>query len=114
MKIFFTEYFKQQLKKLMKKFPHADRDLLDALENLNPENEVSIGKSIYKIRTGSSDMKKGKSGSFRTYIYFYRQKNLLVPLCIYAKPEQVSISENELQYHVDKMNEELLGEIEKN
>ena len=109
MKIFFTGHFRQQLKKLMKKFPHAADDLLDVLEKLNLENEVSIGKSIYKVRIGSTDMKKGKSGGFRAYIYLYRRKELLVPLCIYAKTEQVAISENELQYHVDKMNEELLG-----
>ena len=84
---------------------------MDVLEKLNPENEVSIGKSIYKVRIGSSDMKKGKSGGFRAYVYLYRRKELLVPLCIYAKTEQVLISENELQYHVDKMNEEFLGKF---
>jgi len=111
MKIFFTGHFKRQLIKLMKKFPRAGEDLLDVTEKLNIANEVSIGKSIYKVRIGSSDMNKGKSGGFRAYVYFYRRKELLVPLCIYAKTEHVSISENELQYHVDKMNEELLGNI---
>jgi len=108
MKIYFTGHFAQQLKKLLKKYPHADEDLLHILEKLDPGKEISIGKSIYKIRIASRDLQKGKSAGFRTYVYLYRRKDLLVPLCIYAKTEQVSISENELQYHVNKMNEELL------
>ncbi|MBU0667848.1 hypothetical protein KJ951_02420 [Patescibacteria group bacterium] len=111
MKIFFTGHFKNQLKKLMRKFPCVAEDLLNLLDSLDIEKEISIGKSIYKVRIGSSDMKKGKSGGFRAYIYFYRLKKILVPLCIYAKSEQVIVSENELQYHIDKMNEELFGEI---
>lgn len=67
--IFFSEYFKRQLKRLKKKYPHVKVDLLTRLENLNVKDEISIGKSIYKIRIQSRDMKKGKSGGFRSYIY---------------------------------------------
>lgn len=109
MKIFFAEYFKGQLKRLLKKYPHADEDLLDTLDHLKLENEISIGRSIYKIRIASTDMNKGKSGGFRAYLYFYRKKELFIPLCIYAKPELVSISENELQYHYDRIIEEILN-----
>lgn len=109
MQIFFSEHFKIQLKKLKKKFPYVKRDLLDSLDDLNIENEISIGRSIYKIRIKSSDMKKGKSGGFRAYIYCYRKKNTLIPLCIYAKSQQESITETELQYHFDKMIEEMVS-----
>ena len=108
MKPFFTKYFYLQLKGLMRKYPHADNDLLTALDNFKSKNEISIGYSVYKIRIGSSDMKKGKSGSFRAYIYCYIRKELLVPLCMYTKSEHEDISENELKYHFDKVNQELL------
>lgn len=107
MTILFTEYFKKQIKKLKKKFPHVKEDLLNVLEKLRIENEISIGRSIYKIRIRSRDMKKGKSGSFRCYIYLYRQKELLIPLSIYTKSEKEMLTENELTYHFGKTIEEV-------
>lgn len=107
MNIFLSEHFKHQLKKLKRKFLHVKEDLLKSLETLNLENEISIGRSIYKIRIKSRDMKKGKSGGFRAYLYFYRKKDLIVPLCMYAKSNQESITETELSHHVDKTIGEL-------
>jgi len=108
MNIFFAEHFKKQLKRLKRKYPHMKGDLLAVLDNLNLENEIHIGRSIFKVRVGSSDMKKGKAGGFRLYIFLFKKKDLLVPLCIYAKSEMTAISENELQYHFDRIFEEML------
>lgn len=108
MKIFFSSYFKKQLKKLIKKFPKVKQDLLKKLKVLNLDQEIHIGHSIYKIRIKSSDQPKGKSGGFRSYIYLYRKKDLLVPLCIYHKSEKESITDNELKYYFDRVIEELL------
>lgn len=107
MKLVFAQHFKSQLKRLTKKYPHAPEDVLQNLEKLRIDQEISIGKSIYKIRIKSRDIKKGKSGGFRAYIYLYRKKDVLVPLCIYAKASQLAISENELQYHFNKIIQEL-------
>lgn len=109
MQFFFSEHFKWQLKKLKKKFPHVKENLLEKLESINLHNEIPIGHGIYKIRIKSSDMTKGKSGEFRTYIYLYFKKDLLVPLCMYVKANQESITENALKYHFDKTLEELLN-----
>lgn len=108
MKIFFTEHFKKQLKKLKKKYPKIKKDILPKLEKLNLKTGVYIGRSIYKIRIKSSDQSKGKSGGFRSYIYLYSKNTLLVPLCVYHKSQKESISENELKYHLDRSIEELL------
>ncbi len=108
MRYLLAEHFKKQLKKLVKKHPHLKEDLLNTLNKLDLSNETHIGKSIYKIRINSSDLQKGKSGGFRSYIYLYKQKSIIVPLCIYAKGKQKSISENELRYHFDRTNEELI------
>lgn len=106
--IFFSQYFKKQLKQLKKKYLNIKVDLLKRLKNLNIENEISIGHCIYKIRIASRDMKKGKSGGFRAYIYLYVKKDLLVPLCIYAKSEREAITEDELRYHFNKNIEEVV------
>ncbi|MFA6528972.1 MAG: type II toxin-antitoxin system RelE/ParE family toxin [Candidatus Gracilibacteria bacterium] len=109
MKIFFSEHFKKQLKKLKKKYPHVKDDFLNIIESFNTNNEISIGRSIYKIRIASTDMQKGKSGGFRSYLYVYVKNNLLLPLCIYPKSETESITENELKYHFDQTIEEVIG-----
>lgn len=111
MKIFFTEHFKKQLKRLKKKYPQIKEDLLEELEIFNPKEKTAISRSIYKIRIGSSDMQKGKSGGFRSYIYFYLKKDLLAPLCIYPKSETESITENELKYHSDQTIQEIIAQF---
>lgn len=111
MNILFSEHFKRQLKKLKKKYPHVKDDLLNMIDSFNPKNEISIGQSIYKIRIPSSDMQKGKSGGFRSYLYMYIKKNLLLPLCIYPKSETESITESELKYHFDQAIGEILQKL---
>jgi len=108
MHIYFSEHFKKQLKKLKKKFPNVKNDLLSYMRDFDSKKEISIGRSIFKIRIPSSDMKKGKSGGFRSYIYLYLRKDLLVPLCISPNSETESIAENELKCHVDKTIEEIM------
>lgn len=109
MQILFSEHFKKQLKKLKKKYPHVKDDLLNYLKKFDHNNEISIGRSIYKVRIASQDMNKGKSGGFRSYLYVYLKKDLLLPLCIYPKSETGSITENELKYHFDQTIQEILN-----
>ena len=109
MKIFFTEHFKHQLKKLQRKYPHVRDDILMMVKNLNSDIGIPIGHSIYKIRIKSSDLQKGKSGGFRAYLYCLKQRDLVVPLCIYAKSETESITESTLQYHFDQGLKELIA-----
>lgn len=107
MKVFFSNYFKTQLKRLKKKYPGIAEDLLHELDVFSVETCVSIGRSIYKLRIKSSDMQRGKSGGFRSYVYLYLRKGLLVPLCIYPKSETESITTSELQVHFEKTIVEL-------
>jgi mRNA-degrading endonuclease RelE of RelBE toxin-antitoxin system len=109
MDILFTEHFKKQIKRLKKKYPHVKNDLLAKIELSDWKKEIPIGRSILKIRIGSKDMRRGKSGGFRSYIYAYTKKNKLIPLCIYAKSESESITENELHYHLMETMKEILG-----
>ncbi len=112
MKIFFTEYFKGQLKKLKKKHPHVKDDFLQQAETLDLNNEIHIGKSIYKVRIKSSDLSKGKSSGFRSYMYLYRKNKFLVPLCIYHKSHKESLTKNELNHHFNKTIHEFFLKFE--
>lgn len=97
------------MKKLKKKYPHIKEDFLGKLKGINFKEEIHIGRSIYKIRIKSSDQNKGKSGGFRSYMYFYVKRDMLVPLYIHAKSDLETLSENEIQHHFDKVNEELIA-----
>ncbi len=111
MQILITKYFSQQAKNLKRKFPHLKEDLIKNLKSFIPENEIHIKKSIFKIRIKSQDLNKGKSGGLRSYIYLYRQKSLIIPICIYFKSEQESITEKALDFHFKKTLEEIITKI---
>ena len=111
MHILISEHFKKQLRKLMKKYPHIKEDLLSVIEPFDSQNAISIGREIFKMRIPSTDMQKGKSGSFRSYIYLQRRRDLLIPLCIYSKSSTENISENELKYHFDETLSEIAAQI---
>lgn len=106
-KILVTKHFFNQAKRLKKKLPHLNKDLIKSLKLFEPEKEIHIGRSIFKIRIKSTDLNKGKSGGLRGYIYLYTKKDLLVPICIYLKSEKESLSQNELEHHTGKILEEL-------
>ena len=108
MQIFFSVHFKRQLKKLDKKYKHVVDDFLNVIGSFNPAREISIGRSIYRIRIPSTDMNKGKSGGFRSYVYVYVKKEMLLPLCIYPKSEIEGITESELKYHFDATIREIV------
>lgn len=111
MQLFFSQHFKNQLKRLKQKYPNISQDLLDTIEDFDYKNETSIGRSIYKIRIPCSDMKRGKAGGFRAYMYLYLRRGLLCPLCIYPKSETESITENELEHHFHRTMQEIIEQF---
>lgn len=110
---YLTKHFKKQIKKLENKLPHIKDDLFEKLNSFTIENEIYIGRSIYKIRIKSRDLNKGKSGGLRSYIYVYRKKNLLIPVYLYFKSDQESLSQKELEFHFNKTTEEIFTTLTK-
>jgi len=94
--IIFTEPFKRKLKKLKKKYPHIKNDLSRVLSDM--ENGESLGypipelfNRVYKVRVGSSDMKRGKRGSYRIIHYLEDRNSMIYLLTIYGKPKRENI-----------------------
>lgn len=108
MKIIITRHFFNQAKRLKKKYLNVKEDLIKALKSFTPSTETSIGRSIYKLRIKSKNINKGKSGGLRLYVYFYRVKNFLIPIYVYSKSEKSSISEAELEYHLQIITKEMI------
>lgn len=93
-----VEYFRRRLKKLIKKYKMEGDDfksLIETLEN-NPLEGNAIprfGNKIYKIRMGSSNMKRGKRGGFRIIYYISDRVVYLLTIYVKAKKEEVSVKE---------------------
>ncbi|MBF0121376.1 MAG: type II toxin-antitoxin system RelE/ParE family toxin [Desulfobacterales bacterium] len=102
MKIIITEPFERKLKKLKKKYPNIKNDLKELLSNLE-EGKASgvpipgLFNKVFKIRFGSSDMERGKSGGYRLIFYIERDNCEIYLLTIYAKAKNENIPVKDIQ-----------------
>ena len=98
-KIIPTEYFKQQVRNLLKDYPHIRQDLKELHRMLkdNPKYGKSLGKKVYKIRLKSLDISKGKRSGYRIITYVTDENRKVRLLTIYAKPRKSTISDDEIR-----------------
>lgn len=104
-RIVITDYFKKQLKSLIKKDAKLIKNLEEELINFSKQKAIFIKSKIYKIRIGSQN--KGKSGGYRAYLLLLEINNILAPVCIYSKKEKTNLSYEELAYSLEKTTSEL-------
>jgi len=108
--VILTPFFKRCVKKLQKRFPSVKNDIRLAIEVLleNPKVGAAIpgGLGVRKLRVKNSDMKKGKSGSYRL-IYYNNEPSLeiIYLLLLYAKSDQENLSNKDLKDLLDFINE---------
>lgn len=105
-KIVITNYFKKQLKQLLKKNRNLKNDFKKALLSFNKNNSLSIGKGVYKLRIKAQS--KGKSGGYRLFVFLIEIESILAPICIYSKSTKENLTYEELIHHLIKTKEELL------
>lgn len=105
-----TSYFQRQTRKLFKKYRKIVEDLDEINQTLtkNPQAGDPIegfNNLIWKIRMGSSDMQRGKSGGFRI-IYLFRDtlSEVIYLLTIYSKTEQEDIDKQEIMDILKKVD----------
>ena len=97
-KIIPTDYFKKQVKQLLKNYPHLRQDL-NALNSTlleNPKCGKALGKKVYKIRLKSTDISKGKRSGYRVISYVMDDKEKIRLLTVYAKSRKANISDKEI------------------
>lgn len=104
---YISSHFKKQIKSYLKKFRSLLDDIVVTLESFNPENHAPLGHDTYKIRLRSSDLPKGKNKSFRLIVLLMVEDNLLVPLAIYLKNDQDTITKQEILEHIETIKREI-------
>lgn len=104
-KIVITNFFKKQLKRLIKKNPLLKQDLINVLANFRKELAISIGRGVYKFRLKNQE--KGKSGGYRIYVFIVEVDDILVPIAIYSKSERENFTLGELNDCLERTKNEL-------
>ncbi len=92
----FSQIFKRDLKRLIKKYHHIENDINPFLETLKngetPGDQIpGIGYPVYKERLPNRDSQSGQSGGYRV-IYYLRTATEVLILTIYVKSEQSDIA----------------------
>ena len=98
-KVFLTDNFKREAKKLAKKYPSLKSELAALGEQLseNPEQGIPLGNNVYKIRLSISSKGKGKSGGARLITHILFKNKTVFLLSIYDKSEIENLSDNEIK-----------------
>jgi mRNA-degrading endonuclease RelE of RelBE toxin-antitoxin system len=67
----FTDFFKRQLKRLIRKYPSLKKEVFQLFTTLetNPESSIPLGNNCYKLRLAIASKGKGKSGGARVIIH---------------------------------------------
>ncbi len=96
--------FQRQLKRLAKKFPKLREDLKVATDEIRENDPAKRGdpipgfaRSIWKKRFASSDLGRGKSGSFRLVYHWKEGLSVATPLLMYPKTERDNVTAKEIQ-----------------
>ena len=107
MNIVLSDFFEKKVKHLRKKYPSIGKDILALIESLesNPLQGVPLRKGAFKIRMKISSKGKGKSGGARVITLLKIEKGVLFLLDIYDKSERESISDQELDYLINEIDE---------
>lgn len=104
-RVILTRFFKKQLKRLLKKDPYLEGNLVNVLKNFNKELAVSIGHKIYKARVCGKNA--GKSGGYRIYVFIIEIGRILSPIAIYSKSEKENFTLGEVATHLENVKNEL-------
>lgn len=103
-KIFLSESFAKQLKKLSKKYPSIKTDYahLLALLKEKPQLGSPLGNNCYKVRMKIKSKQQDKSGGARVITYVLINEYKITLLDIYDKSDKDSITDKELQVLIKK------------
>ena len=98
-KIELTETFKNEAKKLIKKYPSLRTEIIELGKELaeNPTNGTPLGNDVYKIRLGIASKNRGKTGGARVITFVKIIDETVYLLSIYNKGAQDTISEKEIE-----------------
>ena len=105
-KIFLTNKFEKELKRLIKKFPSIKHEFATIIDTLiiNPQTGTYIGNNCYKIRLSIASKGKGKSGGARIISYVFIEATTVYLLSIYDKSEKENIHISDIKDLIENLD----------
>lgn len=104
--VFVSDKFKNEAKRLLKKYPSLKEELLNlnTVLSTNPTYGVHLGNSVYKIRLSIKSKGKEKRGGARIITYVIKEKQEVYLLTIYDKSEFSNIDNKTLKQIIKSLN----------
>ena len=98
-KIELTDNFKNEAKKLIKKYASLRTEIIELGKELaeKPTSGTPLGNDVYKIRLAIASKNKGKSGGARIISFVKIIDETVYFLSIYNKGNKDSISDKEIE-----------------
>ena len=93
-----TAIFKKQQKRLSKKYPSLDQDVIALITSLEtkPEQGNSLGNGLYKVRLKIRSKQVGKSGGARVITCVKIVDTKVILVAIYDKSEKETLTNEEI------------------
>lgn len=107
----YTSNFKNQFKRLLKKYPKSKEEFQAVFEELENGNLIGVaydglglkeGEEVYKVMVANIDANRSSKNGFRMIYYAIKNDELIYMLAVYAKKEVQNLRQSEVSELIRK------------
>ncbi len=107
----YTSNFKNQFKRLLKKYPKSEDEFKKVFEELENGNLIGVaydnlgldeGEDVYKVMVANIDANRSPKNGFRMIYYAIKNDELIFMLAVYAKKEVSNLKQSEVKELIRK------------
>ena len=100
----YTSNFKNQFKRLLKKYPKSEDEFKKVFEELENGNLIGVAydnlgldedEDVYKVMVANIDANRSPKNGFRMIYYAIKNDELIFMLAVYAKKEVSNLRQSE-------------------
>lgn len=102
----YTSYFKNQLKRLLKKYPKSEDEFKKVFEKLEKGELLGVAyddlglpdsEDVYKVMVANIDANRSPKNGFRMIYYAIKNDEIIYMLAVYAKKEVANLKQSEIK-----------------
>ena len=107
----YTSNFKNQFKRLLKKYPKSEYEFKKVFEELENGNLIgtaydnlglAIDEDVYKVMVANIDANRSPKNGFRMIYYAIKNNKLIYMLAVYSKKEVSNLRQSEVKELIKK------------
>jgi hypothetical protein len=102
----YTSNFKNQFKRLLKKYPKSREEFMEVFEQLERGELIGVAydglglpedEDVYKVMVANIDANRSSKNGFRMIYYAIKNDELIYMLAVYAKKEVQNLKQSEVK-----------------